>query len=91
MKKIWTLSLLILLIIPVFSQDVSYNQYYNLYKNRVVRTEYAEKLDVHSYVGEEPDAAPDEYFLQDKKPIILPKTGATWKVSVPESGLYTFF
>ncbi|MDD4263189.1 MAG: hypothetical protein PHI65_01645, partial [Firmicutes bacterium] len=91
MKKLWITILFILLIIPVFSKDASYRTYYDLFKTEIIKTEYEENFDVHSYLGELSDAVPDEYFLQDKDPIILPSTGATWKINIPESGLYTFF
>lgn len=91
MKKSLALWVLLLFIISVFSSADSYWTYFDKFKNTPLLSFYEQSLNIHSFEATEYPLLPDEHFLLDKAPILLPASGATWKVNIPQSGLYTIF
>lgn len=91
MKKSLALWVILLFIIAVFSSADSYWTYFDKFKNIPLLSFYEQNLSIEVFEATEYPLLPEEYFLLDKTPVLLPASGATWNVNIPQSGLYTIY
>ena len=86
-----TLVFVFVIVIAVLSTATPYRTYYESYRSVPVLPPYEEIIDLQNFEADEYPALPEAFFLEGKQPILLPKSGATWTIEIPQSGLYTLF
>lgn len=89
MKK--TRIIFLVLLVTTFVGAVSYRNYIENYRYLPLLAPYAKEITLNEYEAEEKTLLTNELFLEGKAPILLPLSGATWNIEVPQTGLYTIF